>query len=67
MTMNPRTLMRMPLGKVMRIADYWGIHSYKLHMFDPPHYWKRNVVRAIMKYKGVDVELKTEFRQWRRV
>jgi len=62
---NQRTLMRMPLDKVMRISDYWGIHAYKLHMFDPPHYWKRNVIRAILKHGPS--ELKSDFGQWRRV
>lgn len=67
MTMNPRTLMRMPLSKVLRIADYWGIHSYKFHMNDPTHYWKLNVVRAILRSKYTYEEFKSDFGQWRRV
>jgi len=71
MTINQRTLMRMPLKKIIKIAEYWGIRVYdRLPLqdhFKKHHRWKRWLVNDLI-FEGYDItDMKSDFGQWRRV
>jgi hypothetical protein len=61
---NHRTLMRMPLDKLLRIGDYWGVYV-RFSLEESSHIWKKRLVKALNQ-RVKPWHMKSEFRKWRR-
>lgn len=68
MKVNPQTLLRMPLDEVLRIAHYWGVWVEADMSYASDHLWKRRLIRKIFwAGYGTEDNMKSDFRQWRKV
>lgn len=67
MTINPRTLLRMPLEEVLRIAHYWGVWVDSDLDYASDHTWKRRLVRKLWWEGYNNPDMKSDFGQWRKI
>ena len=66
MTINRRTLLRMPLDKVVCIACYWGVYV-EAHPNMSLHTWKLLLIRKLWFNGYGTSDLKSDYSQWRYV